>query len=145
MTEPLNPYAPPTTPLANPGQAGVSAGRRSPWAVLRWLPIAYCGFLTLGCLALGGFQVYLLSLLLGGRPLRVPDRREDLWVVALAFPVAFTLAGLGIRSVQHWYRCRWRPAIWVSLVFLLLTFLGSEVLNHFGPFRLVPRAANKPN
>lgn len=137
-----NPFQPPSTSLANPVAPTVSPDRRSRWALIRWLPLAYCGCLTVACLLFGVLQITHLGFLLLFDP---AGRGRTGWanelVVALAFPVAFGLAALGVRTVRAWYRCRWRPALVLTLVFFVLAALADAARDHLMPIRLAPAVA----
>lgn len=119
-----NPFEPPTTPLANPTGLAVSPIRRSRWSLLRWLPIVYCGFFAFFCLVECGFELLKLSDLLAGRYWLQTVREMNPYYSTLAVVGWLGLMALGVRTLLCWYQCRWRSALWLTLIFFFLFSYG---------------------
>lgn len=134
----VNPDEAPVASLANPNGPAVSAVQRSWWASLRWLPLAFCALVTLNCLLYGALQLFLLAQLLIFQREPITPHWSDELTVGLAFPLALGLTALGIRTVQHWYRCHWKPAVRTTLIFFVLTILGDSAFRSFMPIRSAP-------
>lgn len=111
--EPLNPYKAPAESSAG---VGAPAPHRSYWAPLRFLPVVYFGIFAV-LLPLGPILglVILLSILVRERP---PTLTLGSSLRLFAPPVGCTLlGGFGFVIAHAWYRCRWRRAVLLTVVF----------------------------
>ena len=119
----LDPYAAPAAPLLNPGAAPVSAGRRSRWAVLRWVPLVYCAICGVMFAAMTLVELGMLVYFCGinGYRLTATDLPR-IWIL-IVLPVQWGIVALSYRVVRSWYRSRFRRALWETVALLLATIV----------------------
>lgn len=123
----LNPFEAPVSPTTGPSQPGV---RRSPWALLRFVPATYFGFFALmlpAAVAILGADIYFASATpRGAHP-----------PLARSLLVDFATGSVGVLSVltaHAWSARRWRRACLLSILFFAI-MISAGVLDQAGYFR----------